>query len=277
MKLKRLFMFAVSQNQFGRFLPSLRGRWNQFDSALAELRVAFFLHRNGFKILEWEPRGAAEYQGEFTIAGPSRRSVFAEVKSPGWEGELTPEELKAGRQHEPKNRYCEGRSSAPWERVQFEVRKAYKKFNPQNHNLLVLADDLFVGLQHGTNVWANYALYSRKTGGCFADEGFENLGGIGFFWVVAGREPVAYEMRIFVNSHAVSSAALPNDLRRAFQSETKIQDSAFRVRADNRDDTQILVKTRETLTVAKSGQTLTNPTDGGSDTELWDTLNGKNW
>jgi hypothetical protein len=144
--------------------------------------VAFSLHGNGFKIVQWEPLGAAECKGEFTIEGPSRLPVLTEVKSPGREGELTPKELKAGRQHRPKDLYCEGRSAASWERAQFEVRIAYKKFDPQNRNLLVLADDLFISLRHGTNLWASYALYSRQTGGCLRDNSYENLGGVGFFW-----------------------------------------------------------------------------------------------
>ncbi len=215
---ERLFNFAVSQDQFGRFLPNLRGRWTQFESAQAELRVAFFLHRNSFRIVEWEPVGVGGCKGEFTIAGPSRLPAFTEVKSPGWEGELTPEELRVGRQHQPKDLYCDGRAVAPWERIQFEVRKAYKKFDPQNRNLLILADDLFVGLNHGTDIWADYAFYSPRAGGCFVDSRYENLGGVGLFWVVPNTDPIAYEMKVFLNPHALSSVALPEDIRGAFLS-----------------------------------------------------------
>jgi hypothetical protein len=58
-------------------------------------------------------------KGEFTVEGPARAPVFTEVKSPGWEGELAPQEFSAGRQHQPKHLYCDGRAVAPWERVQF--------------------------------------------------------------------------------------------------------------------------------------------------------------
>lgn len=227
---ERILTFAASRDQLERFLPNLCGRWNQFESALAELRVAFLLHRNGFKIVEWEPFGAASCRGEFAVTGPSLLPVFTEVKSPGWEGELTPEELKAGRQHRPKYLYCEGRNASPWERAQFEIQKAYKKFDPQNRNLLILADDLFISLSHSTDLFANYALYSRQTGGCFTHKGYENIGGVGFFWVLPNTDPISYEMRVFLNPHALPSAALPEDIRGAFHAKSEMQQSAFRIR-----------------------------------------------
>jgi hypothetical protein len=227
---EKLFNFAICHDQFARFLPNLRGRWSQFESAQAELRVAFFLQRNGFKIVEWEPAGAAAFRGEFTIDGPSHLPVFTEVKSPGWEGELTPEELKAGRQHQPKDLYCDGRAVAPWERVQFEIGKAYKKFDPRNRNLLILADDLFVGLNHGTEIWANYALYSRRTEGCFTGGDYGNLGGVAFFHVVANTDPIAYEMEVFLNPFALSSVTLPEDVWGAFHAKSEVKQSALTIR-----------------------------------------------
>lgn len=227
---EKLFNFAVSHDQFARFLPRLRGRWSEFESAQAELRVAFFLHRNSFKIVEWEPVGAGGTKGEFSIEGQSRFPVFTEIKSPGWEGELTPQELRAGRQHLPKNLYCDGRAVAPWERVQFEIGKAYKKFNPQNRNLLILADDLFVGLNHGTDIWVSYALYSSRTGGCFCDRSFENLGGVAFFEVVASTDPIAYEMQLFLNPHTLPSAALPVDIQGAFRAKSEAKQSSLTIR-----------------------------------------------
>jgi hypothetical protein len=228
---ERLFNFADSQGQFPRFLPNLRGRWTQFNSALAELRVAFFLHQNSFRIVEWEPTGAAGCRGEFTIACPSGVRVFTEVKSPGWKGELTPEEFKTGRQHQPKYLYCEARNEGPQERVQFEVHKAYEKFDAQNRNLLILADDLFTSLLRGADIWANYAFHSPRTGGCFVDNRYENLGGVGILQVVANTDPIAYEMKVFINPHALPSVALPADIPSAFPVHA-VRHSRLRIRAE---------------------------------------------
>src|SRR5208282_3828461 len=98
-EVEKVFAFAVAHGQFGTYLPRLRGRWKEFGSALAELRVAFYLDRNQFRVAGWEPVGArgVRGEGEFLVTGPSGISTFVEVKSPGWEGELSQEERISGR------------------------------------------------------------------------------------------------------------------------------------------------------------------------------------
>lgn len=93
-EVERVLSFTVARGQFDMYLPRLRGRWKEFASALAELRVAFYLDRNQFRVTGWEPIGAQGTKGEFLVTGPSRISTFLEVKSPGWEGELSDEEKK---------------------------------------------------------------------------------------------------------------------------------------------------------------------------------------
>ncbi len=105
----------------------------------AELRVAFSRTGTVSKLLQRELALGGVSRGSSPSRVRRTLGVFTEVKSPGWEGELTPKELKAGRQHQPKDLDRDGRAVAPWERVQFEIGKAYKKFDPQNRNLLILA------------------------------------------------------------------------------------------------------------------------------------------
>ena len=217
-EVEKVFAFAVAHGQFGNYLPRLRGRWNQFDSALAELRVAFYLDRNQFRVAGWEPAGArgVKGEGEFLVTGPSEISTFVEVKSPGWEGELFKEEIMAGRANEPKHLFCEARAVGPWERVQFEVEKAYKKFKPDVPNLLILVDDLFVSLEHETDLHMGTALYEKRNNGCFAESKYENLGAVGAFWVVKKNHEIWYEMKVHANAHALKSSAIPEDMRLAF-------------------------------------------------------------
>lgn len=217
-EVERVFGFADARSQFGKYLPRLRGRWKEFGSALAELRVAFYLDRNQFRVTTWEPTGArgVRGEGEFEVTGPSGISTFVEVKSPGWEGELSEEELRSGRKNRPKYLYCEGRAVAPWERVQFEVGKAYKKFVPTNPNLLVIADDLLVSLRHGTDLQLGQALHRKSTNGCFIDNRYENLGGVAAFWYVCDGHQVWYEMQLCLNPNALKSSAIPDDMQRAF-------------------------------------------------------------
>ena len=221
-EVERVFAFAVARGQFGKYLPRLRGRWKEFGSALAELRVAFYLDRNQFRVTAWEPTGASgvKGEGEFLVTGPSGSPTFVEVKSPGWEGELSAEEIMLGRKSQPKHLYCEARAVGPWERVQFEVQKAYKKFKHDTPNLLVIADDLFVSLEYGTDLQMGMALYEKRNNGCFADSKYENLGAVGAFWPVGDGREVWYEMKLYINANALKSSAIPEDMRLAFKERT---------------------------------------------------------
>lgn len=219
-EVERVLSFATTQAQFARYLGPLRGSKSQFDSALLELRVAFFLRRNQFEIIQWEPVGSDAHRGEYLIQGPSRVSTFVEVKSPGWEGELSTEERRAGRLRQPKDLYCEARSVAPWQSIQFAVHKAYEKFAPSTPNLLIIADDLFLSLAHSTNIHAGMALYEKHNNGCFTDEKYANLGGVGIFWIENDGRRIGYEMKLFLNPYALTSTGLPADIRLGFHGKS---------------------------------------------------------
>ena len=219
-EVERVLSFAHSQEQFGRYLPDLRGRRSQRDSALAELRVAFYFHRNQFRVTTWKPKGANRNEGEFRVCGPSGINVFVEVKSPGWEGELSDAERNAGRTRKPKYLHAEGRAIAPWERIQFSVKKAYKKFSSDSPNLLVIADDLFVSLQHGTELHVGQALYGKLHSGCFADSTYENAGGVRIFWINQNDCEIWYEMKLFLNPNALQDTRLPTDVQLAFYGQS---------------------------------------------------------
>jgi len=216
-ELERLATFVIREGQFDSYLGRLQGRRNERDSALAELRVAFHFDANGFRITQWRPVGADATEGEFAVAGPSGTGTFVEVKSPGWEGELSDEEKRKGRTRLPKYLPFEGRAVAPWERIQFSVKKSYKKLTPTRPNLLIIADDLFVSLRHGTEMHAGQALYEARSNGCFAGSKFQNLGGVAIFW----EEDVgAYYMKLFLNRFALPSTSLPDDMRARFGGQT---------------------------------------------------------
>ncbi|HLW78363.1 MAG TPA: hypothetical protein VKU44_02090 [Terriglobia bacterium] len=82
---------------------------------------------------------------------------------------------------------------------------------------MIIADDLFVGLQHGTDVAAEMALYEKRSQGCFTDERYANLGGVGIFWIENDGQRICYEMRLFLNPHALPSTLLPDDMRLGFR------------------------------------------------------------
>ena len=218
-EIEKVLNFAKVQGQFKRYLSDLTASTSQRDSAIAELRVAFFFHRNQFDIVRWKPVGLHPKEGEFLVRGPLKVDTFVEVKSPGWEGQLSGAEHKAGRSKQPKYLNGEVRSIASWERIQFEVDKAYEKFSPDKPNLLVIVDDLFVSLKYGIEIHAKRALYERAYGtheaGCFSSSDYQNLGGVGIFWVENNPKEISYEMKLFLNPYA-HIASLSDDLRQTF-------------------------------------------------------------
>jgi hypothetical protein len=142
-EVERVLCFLTSQGMFGHFLPRLRARESERDGALAEVRTAFFFHRNGFKILRWEPEEVAGRPGDLDIQWRETEPVFVEVKGPGWEGELSREEILARRQDGPKYINGEARAIDPIERVIYAVGKALPKFSERRINMAVIVDDLF--------------------------------------------------------------------------------------------------------------------------------------
>ena len=215
-EVERVLSFAQVQGQFENYMGALRGNARQRHSALAELRVAFFFSRNQFPIVEWKPVGANGREGEFTIKTPSGTNLFVEVKSPSWEGELSDAEKTGERKQQGKYLHAEARFITPWERVQFAVDKGYSKFRSDTRNLLVIADDLFVSLEHGTNHQAGMSLYSKNNNGSFTSTARQSLGGVGFFWIKNNLQEVWYEMKLFLNPYALSAVAIPEDFAKAF-------------------------------------------------------------
>jgi hypothetical protein len=217
-ELERLLAFAVTQAQFARFETRLsRGRAHERDEALQELRTAFFLSHNGFPILKWEPPGLPPTFGEYTL-GAEGQNVFVEVKSPGWEAELSADEIKAGRAKRPKWVDGDGRAVAPWLQARQCVARAYRKFTDTQPNLLVIADDFHVPLTNESDQLA-IALFERNTvfngePGYFTGSAYERLGGVAVFSATLARSDVEYAFRLFENPCAVDRTRIPSSLIR---------------------------------------------------------------
>ncbi len=217
-ELEDILRFAFEAGRLSHYWRALLGTGSQRDSVLVELRAALHFQRNKLRITEWEPVGLDEKAGEFLLQTISGSEIFVEVKSPGWEGELSEEEKKGERKNQPKYIHLETRCVAPWERIQFIVDKAYGKFLPNKPNLLVIVDDLFWELRHGTEMHARESLYTIGRCGCFIDNHYENLGGVGIFWVENNWLEISYHMNLYINPFAI--APLPRDFQESFDAQT---------------------------------------------------------
>ena len=186
-ELEGLLGFLQAHNRLGSFWPRLTApRPQERDDALQEIRVARFFTTNGFPVAEWEPPGNGNLIGEFSVQALPSPPVFVEVKSPGWEGQLSQAQRDAGRAKQEKYQDLEGGPDDPWRGIRMSVKKAYPKFCSTQPNLLVIADDRFVSLATWGRLGAEQALFIKSTildgeAGYFATTEFENLGGVALF------------------------------------------------------------------------------------------------
>lgn len=233
-EVEKILGYTLSQGQFEHYLGRLKGSANQRDAALADLRVAFFFHRNGFPVTQWRPIGAKNHQGndtdgEYLLRGPMKVDVFTEVKNRGWESELTPEEKNAGRQHRPKYLSFDGRAVGQYQSIQGAIDKAYEKFAAQTPNLLIIYDDLFISLRHGTDMFANQALYDGHCQGYFRDSKYDHLGAVGIFWAPWTPKRFEYGMKLYLNPCAIKP--LPDDLAKGFHGYIPAQQPLHQAKA----------------------------------------------
>jgi hypothetical protein len=199
----------------------LESKNTQRDEALEELRVAYWLHHNGFPIVQWEPPGFNDKVGEYLIGSPEGVEIFVEVKSPGWEGVLSDEKRRAGRTKQPKYINGEGGAFGNWQPVQRCVasENTYPKFAPTQPNLLVIADDLPVNLHDSLDhveiaLYADHARYGEM--GYFTSARFGNIGGLAVFRGASffSNPGIEYEFTLFENPFALPTTKLPDSLLR---------------------------------------------------------------
>jgi hypothetical protein len=222
-ELAEILGFLQGQNRLDSFWPRLTStRPPERDDALQEIRVARFLTANGFRVVEWEPKGTGMLRGEFSVEVLASPPVFVEVKSPGWEGQLSQTERDSGRAKQEKYQDLQGGADDPWRAIRAGVKKAYPKFPPGRPSLLVIADDRFVPVAHWGRIAAEQALFLKSSTldgevGYFTSDKFENLGGVGLF-KAENEIPrgLVCTFLLFPNPYARSECALGDRFVEAF-------------------------------------------------------------
>ena len=167
-----------------------------YDSFLSEIFAAYFIENTlRLEVTGWNPKTKQGRDVEFGINDKGGREIFCEVKSPGWQGQLTTEEIQSGRAKRAKySKSGEARYVAPYEHIRQTIGKAYAKFPASKQNLLIVTDDLFEPIamdqlvtwgphKMPMNIW--YALYNTNKDrygglGCFKTKDYENLAAILF-------------------------------------------------------------------------------------------------
>lgn len=212
----RTVAFFPSRAELDRFWPRLCSRRQQRDEALNEIRVAFFLEQSGYSVVHWELTDAPPYNVEFAVALGHARNALVEVKSPGWEAEVSMYELREGRAKHDQYIDIEGRVADPVEVIRRTVTKALPKFTGTSQSMIVISDDCFANI--GAWGWGPLAmaLTHRSLGygpGLFHDPAYAKIGGVDLFWLTRVNESVIhYGSLCITNPNALPSAALPEEM-----------------------------------------------------------------
>jgi len=212
-----LLEFVADRNQFDRFLSRLCARREQRDEALNEIRAAYLIDLIGYPILAWEPTDKPPRNVEFLVdLGVGFGAGYVEVKSPGWQAELSRAEQIDGRKKLPKNIDAELRAATPVEVIRRTVEKAAPKFSGNHPSLIVISDDCFVNL--GNWGWGplHLALTSATIAyeaGLFTLAAFQSVGGVALLWAKStSPKGVEYAAICLANPNAQATATLPLDL-----------------------------------------------------------------
>jgi hypothetical protein len=202
-----------------RFRPNIEARDKQRNKALSELRLAYLLENMGFPITAWDRPGAGNKIGEFLLDSPEKISIFTEIKSPGWESELSKEQIAAGRADQPKYIGLQGGAVGNWRPVHrcIAADNCYPKFTNNQPSLLIVCDDLMLPL-HESLHHVEGAVYGTKAqfeeDGYFTTNRFENIGGLGVFYPVStgARDGLEYRLIVYENHCALPATKLPPSL-----------------------------------------------------------------
>lgn len=218
-EVERVLQHLQSQGIFERFLPRLRDvDAKHRDAKLAEARVSFFLFRNGFRILEYDPSGADGTEGDLLVQWQDATPIFVETKGPSWRGELLPraedersritapqqlQEFKE-RIRKPKEQALEARWVDPAGQALWVVEEnALKKLSDNRPNLVAVADDLFVTPVGLPNLKAvvEFEYMGRAA--------FDRLGAILFLKPEHRKSAIEYRIDFIVNEGALPLCRLP--------------------------------------------------------------------
>ena len=225
LEINKWLLFLKNKNQLNRYLPRLTKVTKAMrEETLAEISSAYILEiLLGYTIVNWEEKTVGDKDVDFVIKDGIDR-IYCEVKSPGWESQLTKKELKKGdqgRRGKPKYLPHEVRFFAHWTSIRYAIKKAYPKFLPNYKNLIIINDDLWVSiLDFPTNTPIDIALYEEagqynNEKGYFANGDYENIGGI-LFLDINPTSKRKYKIKFFPNKNSKISFTISTCQRRVF-------------------------------------------------------------
>jgi len=211
-------LFVKEKNQLNRYLPRLtKVNKAMREETLAEIASAYIMEKLlGYPIVDWEEKTVGDYDVDFVIKEGTDR-IYCEVKSPGWESELTKKELKKGalgRRGKPKYLPGEVYWFNHWNSIRYAIKKAYPKLLPASKNLIIIKDDLRPNiLDLKTRTPIEIALYAEteqynNEKGYFTNNKYESVGGI-LFIDINPTSSKKYKVKFFTNVNSKIPFIIP--------------------------------------------------------------------
>lgn len=169
-------------------------------------------------MVAWESQDAPGYTVDFVVSDGATRGAFVEVKSPGWESELTEVERRQGRAKRPKySTNLHGRPAKPIEVIRRTLHKACPKFSGKAPSILIISDDCFINLGDFGYGPLQMALLQKSIAygdGLFHKPEYSSIGAVCLFWWILDLQKyrIEYNSICMANPNATSKAAAPSEM-----------------------------------------------------------------
>ncbi len=238
----RLLGYAKAEGFMNRELAGnlKKKKIDQVRGALGELLTVYFLRlRCGFSVTP-RPPGREHKKGDIEIIWKPK-CIFCEVKVPHWETPLKRElreveksdparagELR-GRLADPsKYLPAQGGWFANFEDVRAAVKRALEQIPRGKPSLVILPDDLWVGLYDDDRGMSDALYASRKPcmgkasprceGGVFLQRDYRRVGAVGALWSNPRDDGMPeFKFRLYHNPNACEESKVPSDVFSRFQ------------------------------------------------------------
>ena len=209
-EINKWLLFVKDKGELERFIPRLTKMDDiKRGEVLAEISSAYVIEKIlNYTIVRWEELTKNGKNVDFVLNAKSEE-IYCEVKSPSWQSELSKEEKIGVRKTQPKYKNHEVRTFAHWKNIRYAIKKAYPKFLSNCKNLVIISDNLFVGiLDFPTDSAIDIALFDDKKvyndeKGVFVDYDYEKIGGILFININPGSKRGIYKCKFIANPNAL--------------------------------------------------------------------------
>lgn len=210
-EIQKWLLYIKNKGELDRFIPRLtKMDSRKINEVLAEISSAYLLENIlNFKVTGWEVSTNEDKNVDFTIDLNSEE-VYCEVKCPTWPSELSKKEKLGSRKDQPKYKNLEVRWFNHSKNIGYAIRKAYPKFLSNCKNLVIVNDNLFVGILDFPNdapikiaLFNDSAAYDGLKGN-FINKDYENVGGVLFININPSSKGSIFKYKFVGNPNALN-------------------------------------------------------------------------